>query len=81
MILPFVQAAISQDKMLQNKYIVAIAPILGISNAEKLLLLMGIALILIYIIKNVFLIYASYVQYEFMLINIQNNNAENLACC
>lgn len=64
-ILPFVQAAISPDKMLQNKYIVAIAPILGISNAEKLLLLMGIALILIYIIKNIFLIYASYVQYDF----------------
>lgn len=64
-ILPFVEAAISPDKMLQNKYVMKITPILGITNASELLLLMGFGLILVYIVKNVFLLYANYVQYGF----------------
>ncbi len=64
-ILPFVQTAVTPDKMLQNKYVMKLAPILKISNAGKLLLLMGIGLILIYIVKNLFLMYASFVQYDF----------------
>lgn len=64
-ILPFVEAAVSPDKMLQNKYIIKIAPILGITNASKLLILMGVGLILVYIVKNVFLLYANYAQNDF----------------
>lgn len=64
-ILPFVEAVVSADKMLQNKYVMKIVPILGITNVNELLLLMGIGLILVYIVKNVFLLYANYVQYDF----------------
>lgn len=64
-ILPFVEAAVSPDKVLQNKYIMKIAPILGISDANTLLLFMGLALIVIYVIKNVFMLYVNFVQYDF----------------
>lgn len=64
-ILPFVETAVSPDKVLQNKYVMKLAPVLGITNARELLQLMGIGLILVYIVKNVFLLYANYMQYDF----------------
>lgn len=64
-ILPFVQTVLSPDKVLQNKYVVKIAPVLGITDANKLLLYIGVVLILVYITKNVFLLFANYVQYDF----------------
>lgn len=64
-ILPFVEAAVSPDKMLQNKYVMKIAPVVGIANANDLLFVMGMGLIGVYIVKNVFLLYANYVQYDF----------------
>lgn len=64
-ILPFVEAAISPEKMLQNQYIVKIAPIFGITNANSLLFIFGIGLIVLYIVKNLFLLWASYVQNDF----------------
>lgn len=64
-ILPFVEAAVSPDKMLQNKYVLKVAPVLGIDNANMLLIFMGIGLILVYLIKNAFMLYANFVQYDF----------------
>ncbi|MDD6628180.1 MAG: ABC transporter ATP-binding protein [Lachnospiraceae bacterium] len=64
-ILPFVEATIAPDKVLQNQYVKKIAPVLGITNANELLMFMGIGLILVYIVKNVFLFYANYIQYDF----------------
>ena len=64
-ILPFVEAAVSPDKLLQNKYVMKIAPVVGIANANDLLFVMGMGLIVVYIVKNVFLLFANYVQYDF----------------
>lgn len=64
-ILPFIQAAVSPDKMLQNKYIEKIAPVFSITNANTLLIFMGVLLVILYIIKNVFMLYVNYVQYDF----------------
>lgn len=64
-ILPFVQAVIDPDKMLQNKYIVRFAPVFGIDDPNTLLFSLGVGLILLYIIKNAFMLYANYVQYDF----------------
>lgn len=64
-ILPFVEAAVSPDKMLQNKFVMKIAPVVGIANANDLLFVMGLGLIVVYIVKNIFLLYANYVQFDF----------------
>lgn len=64
-ILPFVEAAVSPEKVLQNKYVMMIAPVIGITDANTLLIFMGISLILVYIIKNVFMLYTNFVQYDF----------------
>lgn len=64
-ILPFVQAVIAPDKMMQNKYIAKFAPVFGIDDSNTLLLSLGVGLILLYILKNAFMLYANYVQYDF----------------
>lgn len=64
-ILPFVEAVVSPDKVMQNKYIISITSVINITNVNELLLLMGIGLICIYVVKNIFLLYANYVQYDF----------------
>lgn len=64
-ILPFVEATVSPNKMLQNKYVMKIAPVFGIDNANMLLIFMGIGLILVYLVKNAFMLYANFVQYDF----------------
>ena len=64
-ILPFVEAAVSPEKILQNKYMLKIAPVFGITNANTLLLFMGLALIIVYVVKNVFMLYVNFVQYDF----------------
>lgn len=64
-ILPFVEAAVSPEKVLQNSYVVQIAPVLGITNANTLLIFMGFGLILVYVVKNAFLLYANFAQFDF----------------
>lgn len=64
-ILPFVEAAVSPEKVLQNSYVVQIAPVLGITNANTLLIFMGLGLILVYIVKNAFMLYANFAQFDF----------------
>lgn len=64
-ILPFVEAVISPEKMMNNEYIIRLIPILHIDSSEKLLILVGIALIMVYLLKNAFMLYANYVQYDF----------------
>lgn len=64
-ILPFVEAAVAPGKVIQNRYVMKIAPVLGITNANELLMFMGVGLILVYIVKNVFLFYANYIQFDF----------------
>lgn len=64
-ILPFVEAVISPEKMMNNEYIIRLIPILHINSSEKLLILVGVALIIVYLLKNAFMLYANYVQYDF----------------
>ncbi len=64
-ILPFVEAVISPDMVMSNPYVMKCALIFGVDNANHLLVLLGIGLILLYITKNAFMLYANYVQNDF----------------
>lgn len=64
-ILPFVEVVVSPEKVWKNQYIAKIVPVFHITNVNQLLMMMGIALICIYIVKNLVLVYANYVQYDF----------------
>lgn len=64
-VLPFIQAVLSPDKLMENKAIVKIAGRLGIETSTGLLVLMGVFLILIYLFKNVYMVFSIYAQYDF----------------
>lgn len=60
-ILPFVQAVISPDELMDNVIIAEIVRGMKICNSNQLLLLLGVGLILIYILKNIFMLYTNFV--------------------
>lgn len=61
-ILPFVQAIMSPEKISSNKYIQDVFNILGIYTNASIVVAMGILMIVIYLIKNAFMIFSSFIQ-------------------
>lgn len=64
-ILPFIQTLLSPDKVLANPLVHKIAAEFKVMDSKGLLLLMGIGLILIYLIKNIYVLFAHFIQYDF----------------
>lgn len=64
-ILPFIQTLLSPEKVLANPVVHKIAVEFKIMDSKGLLLLMGIGLILIYMIKNIYVLFAHFIQYDF----------------
>ncbi len=65
-ILPFVQAVISPDQLFENALISKFCSVFGITDNTGLLLAIGVAIIAVYIVKNVYIIYSTYVQTDFL---------------
>lgn len=64
-IIPFVQAMMDADQLMQNKYMIVIMEILGIHTASQVLMTLGIGIALIYILKNAYLTLLSYCRIKF----------------
>lgn len=64
-ILPFIQTLLSPEKVLANPLVHKIAVEFKIMDSKGLLLLMGIGLIFIYLIKNIYVLFAHFIQYDF----------------
>lgn len=65
LIVPFVQAMLVPDKLMKNEYIQDIMKFCNINSGTALIVLMGIGLIFIYLIKNIYLTFLSYYQIKF----------------
>ena len=68
-ILPIVDIALEPSKINEKWYLVFIQDIFGVSDANQLLVIMAILLIVIYIIKNVYVTYMYNLQYRFTFEN------------
>lgn len=64
-ILPFVEAVTKPDDLMKKQYIIFFCNIFNIRDTKDVLLMVGLAIILIYVIKNLFMMYAYYIQYDF----------------
>lgn len=64
-IIPLVQAMVSADQLMQNKYISEIATRLNITTGSQLIVAVSICVILLYIIKNAYLVVLSYVRVKY----------------
>lgn len=63
--LPFIEALLSPESLIKKPYIKLFADIFQISNTDSLVLMVGIGIVLIYIIKNLYLAFSSYLQVSF----------------
>lgn len=64
-LLPFVQAILTPDELMKNSVVSNITRKLGINSGTELVLLMGIGLMLVYIIKNLYMLASYYIQADF----------------
>ena len=64
-ILPLVQVMIAPEQLLQYSVIIYIMECFNIQNPKTLIWLMGFAVILVYVVKNIYLFFLSYVRVKF----------------
>ena len=64
-ILPLVQSFLAADRLLQNKYVKPVALVLHIETGVQLIIWMSAAVIVIYIVKNAYMVFLSYVRVKF----------------
>lgn len=62
---PFLQALLTPDVAMENKYLKPFIQFFHIETSRGVLVLIGIVLILIYIFKNIYMIFSYYVQYNY----------------
>lgn len=66
-ILPFIQAMLEPQQLRNNIYISWMFDIMNISSDFQIIIFVSMLLILIYIIKNIYLLFSSYIQIRFKL--------------
>ncbi|MEG1847568.1 MAG: ABC transporter ATP-binding protein [Lachnospiraceae bacterium] len=66
MILPLVTAILDTDKMSRNKWVRLICDKLQLQDMNEFVILLLIAVIFIFVIKNVYLLFLSYIQAKFV---------------
>ncbi len=64
-ILPFIQVAMDERSVFKNKYLRAVYEALNMTSPTNFLVLLAVALIVIYIVKNVYLGFMNYAIYRF----------------
>ncbi len=64
-IIPLVSAFLSPELLMENPYIAPVVAVLHITTAGQLLVLVSAAVILIYLLKNVYMVFLSYVRVKF----------------
>ena len=80
LILPFVNAIISPDSLMENKYIRSICNVFRITDSLQLIILLSVILIAVYMLKNIYLIFMTNCQYRFVY-NSQRRLAGRMMKC
>lgn len=64
-ILPFINAVIAPEQLLQNKFAAWAYDTLGMKNTNEFIIVIAAMIIAVYILKNIFLVYMYNLQYKF----------------
>lgn len=65
LILPFIEAIISPDEVMENQYVQIVCKIVGLQSHKSFLFFLAIVMAIMYILKNVFLLFQIMVQNRF----------------
>lgn len=64
-VLPFIYAVIEPQQLLENQYIRLFSNVFHIQNDVQLIILLGVGISLVYVLKNVFMMFITYVENRF----------------
>ena len=64
-VLPFIQAILTPEVIMENRYAKPVLQSMNISDSKTVICVVGVGIILVYIIKNVYLVFANYIQVRF----------------
>lgn len=64
-ILPFISAVMSPSLLWENKYIALLSDVLNITKDTELIIFLGIGISIVYILKNLFLMFVTYAEAKF----------------
>lgn len=64
-VVPLVQAFLAADELLRNSYIAPVATFFRIQTGNQLIIIMSAFVVLIYIFKNLYLIFLSYIRIKY----------------
>lgn len=70
LILPFVNAIMNPDALMENRYVQVLMDMLHIGSASGFLVVLAVALAVLYILKNVYLLFEYNMQYRFVYRNM-----------
>ncbi len=77
LLLPFVQAILNPDKLMQNKYVKVIVNLLNIKSTNSFILAISLFVIAFFILKNIYQILCRYWQNKFRA-DLQVNTSERI---
>lgn len=64
-ILPFINVALNPDSIFENGIMLTVYEMLGLHSTNEFLILLGVLLIIIYVVKNLYVIYMNNHMYKF----------------
>ena len=64
-VLPFIQAVLTPESIVNNPYLKPIFDSLQIQSADSIVLLIGIGVIIVYLVKNLYLLLSKYLQIRY----------------
>lgn len=64
-VLPFIQAILTPQVIMRSKYVAPVLTVLHITDSNTVIVLVGIVIIIVYLLKNLYLIIAGCVQTKF----------------
>lgn len=64
-ILPFIQAILTPEVIMEQRYIAPILDVMHVTDTTTVITLVGVAIIFVYLVKNAYLILANYIQTRF----------------
>ncbi len=70
LIVPFIEAIMNPEKVMNNRYVMIITGLLGIESYRTFLVLLALVMAMLYIIKNAFLLFRMTIQNRFVYNNM-----------
>jgi len=80
MILPFIDAVLAQEAVLEKWYMRWVYDTLNLSDINSLLIILAIAFIVIYVVKNAYMVWMKRIQFRFVTNNQQRLSRRMLEC-